>query len=201
LKQRNTYLKNKSADNDCWREQLIIYGSQIIRERIDYINKLNNYFSSCYFLKVNEEEYSISYSKNYTNSLIVTSLVEEFKRKHDRERQLGYTLVGPHRDDIVFYLNGRSAETFASQGQKRSMVISYKTAQILDYKAVQGHYPVLILDDMSSELDTNRKNVLLENLLENSGQVFITSTDFKQTNFLEKSSVFKVNNGEISLAD
>ena len=69
------------------------------------------------------------------------------------------------------------------------MLISFKTAQILDYKAVQGHYPVLILDDMTSELDSNRKNVLLENLLENSGQVFITSTDFKQTNYFDQTKV------------
>ena len=126
---------------------------------------------------------------------------QEFIRKENRERQLGYTLIGPHKDDIVFYLNDRPADSFASQGQKRSMVISFKTAQILDYKAVQGHYPVLILDDMTSELDSKRKNVLLENLLENSGQVFITSTDFKQNNYFDQTKVFKVTNGEVSVAD
>jgi len=128
-------------------------------------------------------------------------LAEEFRRKQERERQLGYTLVGPHRDDVIFKLNGRPANVFASQGQKRSMIISYKIAQIIDYKAVQGHYPVLILDDMASELDENRKNSLLENLLKNSGQVFITSTDFKQAELYKKSKVFKVVNGTISEAD
>lgn len=201
LKQRNNFLKNKSKEKDCWKDQLISYGSEIIRERIKYIEKINNYFRNDYFKKTNSEEYFISYSKKYKESQVEQTLFEEFLRKEKREFQLGYTLVGPHKEDIVFYLNGRPAETFASQGQRRSMVISFKTAQILDYKAVQGHYPVLILDDMSSELDTNRKNVLLENLLANSGQVFITSTDLSKNNYLKQSSVFKVHNGKISVAD
>jgi len=202
LKQRNLFLKEDNNQNDYWLDQLIEYGSKIISERIKFINKINSFFKSDNFKKINSEEYFISYSKKYTDTeSIRDSLKQEFIRKENRERQLGYTLIGPHKDDIVFYLNDRPADSFASQGQKRSMVISFKTAQILDYKAVQGHYPVLILDDMTSELDSNRRNVLLENLLDNSGQVFITSTDFKQTSLFEQSKVFKVNNGEISVAD
>jgi len=201
LKQRNILLKNKDKQADFWKDQLINYGTEIIRERIKYINKINKYFESTILKNINKEKYSVSYSKKYKNNNIENNLYEEFDRKREREYQLGYTLVGPHRDDIVFELNGLNADAFASQGQKRSMIISYKTAQILDYKSVQGHYPVLILDDMTSELDTDRKNNLLENLLENSGQVFITSTNFKITNFIEQSKVFKVNNGKISMTD
>jgi len=201
LKQRNLSLKNKITDSDIWKEQLIFYGKKIINERIKYIKKINSILDNESFKRINSEKYNILYSKNYTEKNIEQMLSEEFLRKKDREIQLGYTLVGPHKDDIVFYLNGKPADTFASQGQKRSMIISYKTAQILDYKAIQGHYPVLILDDMTSELDANRKNVLLENLLENSGQVFITSTDFRPNNFSENSKVFRVNNGEVSVAD
>ncbi len=201
LKQRNIYLKNKSDEIDCWKEQLIFYGSEIIKERIKYINRINKIFTSSFFKKTNSESYSIKYPSKYFDKSIEDHLQQEFNRKESRERLLGYTLVGPHRDDIGFYLNDMPAESFASQGQRRSLVISYKTAQILDYKAVQGHYPVLILDDMTSELDANRKNVLLENLLENSGQVFITSTDFKQTDNFAAGKVFKVNNGSISEVD
>lgn len=202
LKQRNTFIKSNSSDLDCWEDQLVIYGSEIIRKRLEYINKINNYFLINLKNQNNKEEYSLSYSKKYPDfHLIEENLKEEFERKRERERILGYTLAGPHRDDLQFYLNGKPAEIFASQGQKRSLLISYKTAQILDYKAIRGHYPVLLLDDMTSELDSNRKNILLENLLNNSGQVFITSTDFKKNKISEQSKRFRVNNGEISSAD
>jgi DNA replication and repair protein RecF len=201
LKQRNLLLKNKTDFYDSWEDQLVDYGSKIIKKRIDYINKINSFFSSSNFRSKNSENYRIQYSRNDRENQIEEILKEEFIRKQERERQLGYTLVGPHKDDIHFFLNDRPAETFASQGQKRSLIISYKTAQILDYKSVHGHYPVLILDDMTSELDANRNNILLANLLENSGQVFITSTDFKQTDYLSKSTVFTVNNGVFSRVD
>ncbi|NOQ52432.1 MAG: DNA replication and repair protein RecF [Desulfuromonadaceae bacterium] len=202
LKQRNTYLKNNHKENDCWKNQLIKYGSEIIRKRLNYIDKINNYFMSDLFIKTNKEEYLLSYSKKYPNlNSIEDHLREEFSRKNNRERILGYTLVGPHKDDLQFYINNKPADTFASQGQKRSLIISFKTAQILDYKNIQGHYPVLILDDMTSELDRNRKNILLENLLNNSGQVFITSTDSKEINCSEQTKVFRINNGEISSPD
>jgi DNA replication and repair protein RecF len=187
---------------DVWEEQLIVYGSEIIKKRKFYIDKINTLFMGDFFVSSNRENYSVKYSRDYSESdSLEEHLAIEFARKRERERLLGYTLVGPHRDDLKFYLNAKPAETFASQGQKRSLVISFKTAQILDYKAIQGHYPVLILDDMSSELDKNRKNALLENLLQNSGQVFITATDFLKTNLSERSNLFRVNNGEISLAD
>jgi DNA replication and repair protein RecF len=202
LKQRNIYLKENINGHDLFKDQLIKYGAEIINERVKYIDKINKIFNSDKFNKINSEEYFITYSKKYIEKgYIEESLREDFLRKKKRELSLGYTLVGPHKDDIHFYLNGKPAEGFASQGQKRSLVISYKTAQILDYKTIHSHYPVLILDDMTSELDSNRKNVLLDNLLENSGQVFITSTDFNSINNLDKTRVFKVNNGEISVAD
>lgn len=201
LKQRNLYLKGHKDKIDCWRDQLILYGSEIIRERIKYIDKINKIFKGDFFKYVNFEKYRISYSRKFIDDSIENILEEEFIRKQDRERQLGYTLAGPQRDDINFYINDRPAEVFASQGQKRSLLISFKAAQILDYRTVQGHYPVLILDDMSSELDSHRKNILLENLLENSGQVFITSTDLRRPEIAGKSTFFKVDNGIVSPAD
>ena len=202
LKQRNSYLKGSQSDNDCWKEQLIKYGAEIIRERLAYIDKINYFFASESFQKANQENYSLSYSKEFSSrENIEEELKEDFERRKIREKAVGYTLTGPHKDDIVFYLNGQQADKFCSQGQKRSLVISFKTAQILDYQAVHGYSPILILDHMASELDANRKNILLDNLLINSGQVFITSTDLKQIKCSEQSKVFRVKHGEISLAD
>jgi len=202
LKQRNSFLKENNKEVDCWEEQLIKYGSIIIAERINYIKRINSFFNDEKFFSNNNEKYKLIYSKEYDNlNSIEDELREDFFRKRKREKFLGHTLVGPHKDDIVFFLNQQSANSFASQGQKRSLVISFKAAQIMDYRAVHGYDPVLILDDMTSELDANRKNILLENLLANSGQVFITSTDFQQVNNPEQSRVFRVNNGKISLTD
>lgn len=202
LKQRNSFLKKNINVYDSWLDQLIKYGSYIISERLNYIERINNIFNKSIYKNISKENYLISYSKKYSNiDHIQDYLREDFIRNQDRERLLGYTLVGPHKDDIRFYLNGKSADIFASQGQKRSLIILFKTAQILDYKTVQGHYPVLILDDMASELDRNRKNSLLDNLLENSGQVFITSTDFEKNNIFEQTKIFTVNDGVISVAD
>ncbi len=202
LKQRNAFLKRSHSTDDCWQEQLIKYGAIIIRERLTYIDKINNFFSSEIFMKNNHEYYSLAYSKEYSESNnIEAQLTKDFIRKKSREQAIGYTLTGPHKDDILFYINGQLADKFASQGQKRSLLISFKTAQILDYKNRHGYSPILILDDMTSELDSTRKNILLENLLVNSGQVFITSTDFQQMNCSEQSKVFRVKHGDISLAD
>lgn len=202
LKQRNAYLKNHSDAADCWQEQLIAYGTVLIQERLKYIDRINEILKSGAFHRKCSENYALSYPRLFTDRTTISDdLVSEFRRKKEREQALGYTLVGPHRDDIVFTINGRIASSYASQGQKRSLVISYKTAQILDYQRIHGNYPILILDDMTSELDLNRKSRLLENLLENSGQVFITSTDFKQTANSEQLRVFRVKEGEISLVD
>ncbi len=200
LKQRNAFLKSGSSGVDCWQEQLLGYGATIIQQRLKYIDRINEILKTGAFDKNCSETYALSYSRQLSDrSAIDGFLSAEFMKKKSREQLLGYTLVGPHRDDILFTINGKSASSYASQGQKRSLVISYKTAQILDYQQVHGDYPILILDDMTSELDSSRKNLLLENLLENSGQVFITSTDFKSINNSEQLKRFRVQQGEISV--
>ncbi len=202
LKQRNLYLKNNHNDFDCWKEILIKYGSEIIRERLNYLKKINKFFSNEIFNGIHEEKYSINYSKYYENNdEIENYLSDEFKSKKNKEISLGYTLVGPHRDDIKFLINDKPSEKYASQGQKRSFIISFKTAQIYIYKKKYGFYPILILDDMNSELDSDRKNRLLENIFENSGQVFITSTDVKNIGTATGNKIFKVENGVICSAE
>ncbi len=202
LKQRNAFLKGGSQGLDCWQEQLLDYGATIITQRLKYIDRINEILKTGAFEKNRRERYSLHYSReSCEQAAIRAALVAEFEKKKAREELLGYTLVGPHKDDVLFNINGKPAIRYASQGQKRSLVISYKTAQILDYQQVHGDYPILILDDMTSELDMGRKNLLLENLLENSGQVFITSTDFQPIEHSEQLKRFRVQQGEISLVN
>lgn len=200
VKQRNNILKKDSVQISVWEQQIIKYGSLIIKNRIDYIERLNNFLDRDDFKTTKSETYQLKYSRESKSiQKIEEDLEEEFSRKRDREKLLGYTLVGPHKDDIHFLLGRQPAAVYASQGQKRSLVISFKTAQMLDYQSIHGYQPILILDDMTSELDQNRKNALMDNLLENSGQVFVTSTDFAQNSNPDQSRVFQVNSGDIRL--
>lgn len=202
LKQRNILLKSKSENYDCWKNQLIKYGAQIIKKRLNYLEEVNNFFVSDLFKKICDEKYNIEYSNNYTDIANIENFLDkQFINKKEREFYLGYTLVGPHRDDINFFINNKSANKYSSQGQKRSLIISFKTAQINIYRKNHGFFPILILDDMNSELDSNRKNVLVQNILNNSGQTFITSTDITNINIISGSKIFKVANGVVSSAE
>ncbi|HEY5674100.1 MAG TPA: hypothetical protein VIR78_10365, partial [Malonomonas sp.] len=124
-----------------------------------------------------------------------------FYLKKEREKHLGYTLVGPHRDDIIFYINNKQADKYSSQGQKRSLIISFKSAQVQEFKNIHGYSPILILDDMNSELDSHRKNQLLDNMLKGSGQVFITSTEFNKKYLVEDNKIYNVKKGVVSLSE
>jgi len=202
LKQRNFNLKQKYKEVECWEEQLIEYGANIVFERNKYLEIINTIFKEKIFYKVNNENYKIVYSFKYEKlDEIKKELKNCFLKNREKEKIIGYTLVGPHRDNIEFYIDEKPANIYGSQGQKRSIIISFKTAQILNYKRTHGYAPILILDDMTSELDSNRKNILLENLLHNSGQVFITGTDIKQINHSDLTKVFRVKSGEIKLVN
>lgn len=195
LKQRNIFLKLKSNQNDIWRDKLIEYAYLIINERINYINKINDILNSYYNPKINEV-YSIKYS-NYEDKKIKDYLSIKFKNNERKEKECGYTLVGPHIDDFIFSLNNNDINKYSSEGQKRSFLLCYKQAQLKLYKDIYGYYPVLLFDDMGSELDISRKTSFFSKILENSGQIFITTMDIP--NIKDKDiKIFKVDNGNFS---
>ena len=111
----------------------------------------------------------------------------------------GSTKIGPHHDDLEFFINKLDAKIYASQGQQRSIVLSLKLSEIDYLKSKTGSYPVLLLDDVLSELDKNRQLKLLDAINENV-QTFITTpsiSDIKE-DLLKKAKVFNINNGTIS---
>jgi DNA replication and repair protein RecF len=196
LKQRNIYLKTNEGLSDIWKDQIIIYGAKIIRKRLEYIEKINNFLRKDSIF--DEERFEIGYTGKYCNlKNIENFLYDEFDRKNKREKQLNYTLVGPHREDFVFLKNGLPIADHASQGQKKSLLIYFKTAQILNYIDVHGCSPVLIIDDMTSEFDEDRIKNIFGKLINISGQVFINTTNFK-TNFKTNIKKFFVSDGNIS---
>jgi DNA replication and repair protein RecF len=123
-----------------------------------------------------------------------------FERLQTRERKLGITLAGPHRDDLDFQVEGRSLRAFGSQGQQRSFLLAFKAAQVMDLEEKFREPPVLLLDDLASELDSKRQEGFFNFLLNRRGQVFLTSAQQSQLadKVQQTASFFKVNQGLVS---
>ncbi|MDD2469841.1 MAG: DNA replication and repair protein RecF, partial [Bacilli bacterium] len=125
-------------------------------------------------------------------------LKETFTENYDKEIMQGKTLYGPHKDEIIFILNGEDLKTFGSQGQQRTAVISFKIAEISIFKNSTGNYPILLLDDIFSELDSIKTNNLLS-YIKGEYQTIMTATDLKNINkkILNKATVFNTENGKV----
>ena len=110
----------------------------------------------------------------------------------------GTTIIGPHRDDLVFYVNDKNIQTYGSQGQQRTTALSVKLAEIELMKEMTGEYPVLLLDDVLSELDNHRQTHLLKTI-EKKVQTFLTTTslDGVDTDLLNEPKIFHVSAGQI----
>lgn len=202
LSERNIVLKNRNINKDIldiYDIQLAEYGHNIIKERIRYIKKLNFYGNSIHkdisSGKENIEFRYISTIKNLDN--IQDNFYELLKLNRKRDIEKGTTGVGPHRDDFITLINDIDAKSFGSQGQQRSAVLTMKFSSLKVIREVTDEYPVLLLDDVLSELDFNRKRYILRSI--GDIQTIITCTGIEDiTSYLNASSkVFKVKDGDI----
>lgn len=200
LLQRNKLLKDltfrpQDIDTlDIWDEQLVRYGSSLIRSREKFVEKLSEIILPIHEkLSGGREKICVGYEKNVS--------ADEFARTlaagRDKDLYLKSTETGPHRDDLSFTVNGIDIRHFGSQGQQRSAALSLKLAEIELVKEATGDIPVLLLDDVLSELDTNRQHYLLDSIGEI--QTFITCTGLEE---YENSPVqidrfFHVDNGSV----
>ncbi len=186
LKQRNACLKNwyKTAEEDSievWDSQLIEVGSKIAVCRTEIVSKLNEIIDSLHSGLSGGEKLQLAYQSTicgkdqvFDLSEMIFRFKEEIIRLREAERFRGGTLVGPHRDDIRIVLDDLPARDFSSQGQQRTLAVSLKLAELeLAYRQ-KGEYPVLLLDDVLSELDEKRRQRVLE--LPGITQTFITAT-------------------------
>ncbi len=169
LEQRNNLLKNKdlqlvSETLPVWDEQLCIYAATVARRRTDYLLQLAPLAAEAHsFLTDGREILEISPEKKYKGdeAQLKSRLYAELENNYDRDIRLGFTGSGPHRDDIDIKINGEDAKTYASQGQTRTAALAIKLAELEIFKSVSGEYPVLILDDVLSELDLARRKKLV----------------------------------------
>ena len=186
LFQRNRLLKTVhekqllESQIDVWNEQLASLASMIIRTRKNFITKLSGPANETMkFITKNADELTISYvgAKGETSAEIKAELLKSLEFNLDKDMELGYTTIGPHRDDIKFELNAKDAKVFASQGQQRSIVLALKIAELKVFENELGEKPILILDDVFSELDASRQKKMYDNF--EGCQVLMTGTAFK----------------------
>ena len=177
LDQRNRLLKTLAVDQrdlatlDVWDEQLVRYGSRIIQLREAFVSTLNEVIIPVHEkLSAGREHLLIRYEKNTE----IDSYADAVKAGRQRDLYLCSTMNGPHRDDLVFLTDGMDLRHFGSQGQQRSAALSLKLAEIELVKRSTNDPPVLLLDDVLSELDAGRQHALLESI--GDIQTFITCT-------------------------
>lgn len=202
MMQRNTVLKKIYNDDsilDIYDEQLSRYGEYIIVQRKKYIDQLNQYGREIHNeITSNKEDVSFKYMSSVKgDDDIYSNMLEMLKKNRDKDIDRRNTSVGPHRDDFNIYINDVDAKSYASQGQQRTVVLTIKFASLKIIKEVMGEYPVLLLDDVLSELDFTRKRYVLSSI--GDIQTIITCTGIEDIyEYLDdKAKVFRVKDGKI----
>ncbi len=205
LDQRNALLKKfgeRSFEYDYiapWDAELANLGAKIIKYRLDYIEQLSEVCEEIYKgISSGRESFSFYYDfskENISEEVIKEKLVADIEKTRDADIKRLYTNAGPHAHDLVLTLNGRDARLFGSQGQQRSCALAMKLGEASIIEKVTGECPVVLLDDVMSELDEGRQTFIL-NYLDN-WQVFITCCDPSQLLRSKKGKAFEVINGEI----
>ncbi len=146
-------------------------------------------------------EYLISdqNAMNFSREEVEHSLQKRMLELHDAELSSGVSLVGPHKHDLVFLYGQKDSRFYCSQGQQRAIILSFKMAQIVYHRKAHGTYPVLMLDDVLSELDKSKRNALITFLHEINTQIFVTTTDFSLPDSfsLDQLSVLRIKDGLI----
>lgn len=200
LEQRNKLLKDLYFGQDLrdtldvWDAQLIKYGRDIIASRRDFIQKVNKIIAPVHSrLSGGKEELTVSYEPSI-NENDFDKILSDYR---ERDIKMKMTEAGPHRDDALFMIDGIDIRKYGSQGQQRTTALSLKLAEIELVKEITGDNPVLLLDDVLSELDSNRQNYLLNSI--NDVQTIITCTGLDEfiNNRFNVNSIFKVVNGHV----
>ncbi len=203
VKQKNALLRAENyALLDVWNDKLAEYGAKIAMTREKYIEMTAEKAKKAHSdISGGTEELEVIYSHSYktgkNESDTAGLLREKLEEAKEREKERRVCLAGPHRDDITFKINDRSARHFASQGQNRSIVLSLKTAQMEIISEVSGEYPLLLLDDVLSELDKDRRDFFTDKIRDR--QVIITCTDTDNIKIARSARLIKVDDGRICM--
>ena len=217
LQQKNNYLKQlaKGEAHDTMflevlSDQLAGVAAEVIVRRFQFLNYLDQYARDAYaHISTSAEKLEVIYRPS-VKEISVKDSVEEvyhkvlnnFQNNQKLEILKGTTLSGPHRDDIEFELDGKNAHLYGSQGQQRTIALSIKLAEIQLVQQITDEYPLLLLDDVMSELDHNRQSALL-NYIHGKTQTFITTTDLEGISWeiIKKPKIYRIKSGQIYLEE
>ena len=202
LLQRNAYLKEPRIDEgvlEIWDAELAQYGSQIIAQRNEFIKKLSKISSQIHHGITNHKEcleifYEPSIQTCENQKQIFIEELQKCRRRDIRNRTTG---KGPHKDDLQLKANGIDIRNFGSQGQQRTAALSLKLSEIRLIREETGENPILLLDDVLSELDQERQNFLIRSLSDT--QIFITTTEISRQAIQSLGEIryFNIENGKI----
>ena len=198
LKQKNNILKEHKdlPQIEIYNEKLFEYGTKICQIRQNFINVFSEYVKKIYLqISTEGENIDFIYKPSIENYFEKDVFLAELGKIKEKELITGTSLKGPHRDDILINIDGKSAKFFASQGQLRSIVLAMKIAESEIIKDTKGDYPIILLDDVFSELDRERREFLLKNL--NHKQAIITLTNADIVKNFEKAKFFEIEKGKI----
>ncbi|HTE17765.1 MAG TPA: DNA replication/repair protein RecF, partial [Armatimonadota bacterium] len=187
-----------------WTEQLILYGSRLVERRRSFLEQLQEFAHPIHGLLTERgERLTVAYHPSFKAPADLEGIQEAFRgalaevREEELRRQVG--LVGPHRDDITFLVNGRDVRTFGSQGQQRTVALSVKLAEVELMRDLTGESPVCLLDDVFSELDARRRAHIFDVTLDNC-QTFLSTTDVEllPRSVLRQACVLQVRDGTMA---
>ncbi|MCL0043040.1 DNA replication and repair protein RecF [Dehalococcoidia bacterium] len=211
ITQRNSLLRRirdqqaNAAQLGFWNKGLVELGSRVLFTRLEMLSELNSIIKHTHANLINEAK---TLFVDYVPTLEIQdekppALVESFQRalevNQSREIAAGQTLIGPHRDDIRFLLDGTDIGIFGSQGENRTVAVALKLAEAEYMRSVSGEAPVLLLDDVLSELDLNRQARLLQ-VISEYDQAILTTTDLSQipSDVARRTFLYQVTNGVVT---
>ncbi|MBQ8429631.1 MAG: DNA replication/repair protein RecF [Clostridia bacterium] len=203
LDQRNTLLKNPDVSLildtlPVWDEQLCHYAAIIIKKRAEFLDKLAPFAKKHHaFLTDDMEELVVKPDRKYQGGEeeIAEALMGRLANNYEKDLRLGFTTVGPHRDDLDVLINGIDAKAYASQGQMRTAALSLKLAEVDIFQTLSDEYPILILDDVMSELDLKRRRKLLQCI--QGVQTILTCTHTERVLYGADCHKIRIENGSI----
>ena len=212
LKMRNEYLKRLNisalADTkylDVLNQKLLDISLKIYYFRFFYVEEVNKLLAGVFKKLSGLDGLYLEYVNNlgishYDEDKIKEILLNKWRKNLNKELMQGMTLFGLHRDDLIFRLKDKDVKIYGSEGQQRLVVIAYKIVELLIFKKIKGDYPVLLLDDVFSEIDVKKRNKIIK-YLNADMQVIITTTDLLDINedLVKKARIFKIKNGEIKI--
>lgn len=216
LRQRNKYLKDlqmkKISDRvylEVLTEQLADFGAKIIFRRLEFLKQLEKFAQNLHAQITQGKECLtfeyVSSLKNFENKSsdeMKILFMQQFSQITNKEILQGTTLLGPHRDDVKFLLNDKNVQVYGSQGQQRTTALSVKLAEIDVMKEHTGEYPILLLDDVLSELDGARQTHLLKTI-QDKVQTFLTTPGLSDVarQLINEPKIFHIDTGKVTVED